>query len=192
MSKVWETQLTPQEVHVYKQLFQVASKTKPNVVTGIEAVQFFAKSGLPNAILSEVSPYSKQTDRYSSFARFGRQQTKKISAILLKTRLLLRLNLLHVLRTVFKQLNHCFLQVKKKKMFHKGSLFFLLIKHTVTPLPKINGVQLTSSTITSAEKKKYQTIYNAQNPTANGIPADTARQLFAKSRLPQDQLAQVW
>lgn len=77
-------------------------------------------------------------------------------------------------------------------MFHKGSLFFLLIKHTVTPLPKINGVQLTSSTITSAEKKKYQTIYNAQNPTANGIPADTARQLFAKSRLPQDQLAQVW
>lgn len=50
----WESQLTPQEIHAYKQFFQAASKSQPNVVTGMEAVQFFAKSGLPNNVLSEV------------------------------------------------------------------------------------------------------------------------------------------
>jgi epidermal growth factor receptor substrate 15 len=73
----------------------------------------------------------------------------------------------------------------------------------VTPLPKIQGIQLTSSNrssmdslskaaITPAERKKYQNIYWAQNPTSNGIPANTARNLFAKSRLPNHQLSQIW
>lgn len=55
MSTLWETQLRPEEVQAYKQLFQVAAKSQPNVVTGIEAVEFFAKSGLANSVLSEVS-----------------------------------------------------------------------------------------------------------------------------------------
>lgn len=54
MSKVWETKLSPQEVEAYKQLFKEASKTQPDIVTGQEAVQFFAKSGLNNTLLSEV------------------------------------------------------------------------------------------------------------------------------------------
>jgi hypothetical protein len=46
--------------------------------------------------------------------------------------------------------------------------------------------------ITPDERKKYQNIYQAQNPTSNGIPANTARNLFAKSRLSNDQLSQIW
>jgi hypothetical protein len=53
----WESQLTPQEAFAYKQFFKAAAKSQPNLVTGMEAVQFFAKSGLPNTVLSEVSQY---------------------------------------------------------------------------------------------------------------------------------------
>lgn len=60
-------------------------------------------------------------------------------------------------------------------------------------MPQIQGVQLNSNTVmTSTEKQKYQTIYKAQQPTANGIPAENAKALFSKSRLPKDQLAQIW
>lgn len=51
----WESMLTPEEVDAYKQLFQVAAQTQPHAVSGLEAVQFFAKSGLPNASLSQVN-----------------------------------------------------------------------------------------------------------------------------------------
>lgn len=55
MSSSWESKLTPREVNVYKQYFQAAAKSQPNVVSGMEAVQFFAKSGLPNDMLSQAS-----------------------------------------------------------------------------------------------------------------------------------------
>jgi hypothetical protein len=55
MSTSWESKLTPREVSAYKQLFQSARKSQPNKVTGLEAVQFFAKSGLANDILSQVN-----------------------------------------------------------------------------------------------------------------------------------------
>lgn len=74
----------------------------------------------------------------------------------------------------------------------------------VTPLPSFQGIQLSNSKISStdpvnsnqaislAEKKKYQSIYQSQNPTANGILAANAKALFARSRLPKTQLAQIW
>jgi hypothetical protein len=49
-----------------------------------------------------------------------------------------------------------------------------------------------TSAISPQEKKKYQSIYKSQHPTSNGIPAETARNLFVKSRLPNDQLIQIW
>lgn len=53
----WESQLSPQEVNYYQQLFQSASQSQEGIVTGTEAVRFFASSGVPNEILSEVSPF---------------------------------------------------------------------------------------------------------------------------------------
>lgn len=46
--------------------------------------------------------------------------------------------------------------------------------------------------MTPNEKKKYQAIYKSQQPTANGIPAEAAKALFSKSRLPNHQLTQIW
>lgn len=50
----WDSQLTPQEQKYFVQLFQSVSKTQDGIVTGNEAVRFFATSGVPNEILSEV------------------------------------------------------------------------------------------------------------------------------------------
>lgn len=55
----WESLLSPQEFQAYLKFFSAASGGKPNIVTGQEAVRFFARSGIPNEILSDVSkPYS--------------------------------------------------------------------------------------------------------------------------------------
>lgn len=51
---------------------------------------------------------------------------------------------------------------------------------------------LGAAVMSDAERNKYRTIYQNQNPTPNGIPAETAKNLFSKSRLPNDQLAQIW
>ena len=50
----WDAQLTPQESKYFLQLFKNASQSQEGIVTGIEAVRFFATSGVPNEILSEV------------------------------------------------------------------------------------------------------------------------------------------
>lgn len=51
----WDSQLTPKEAKYFIQLFQSVSKTQEGIVTGGEAVRFFASSGVPNEILSEVN-----------------------------------------------------------------------------------------------------------------------------------------
>lgn len=51
----WESQLSSQEYKYFTQLFQFVSKQQEGIVTGAEAVRFFATSGVPNQILSEVS-----------------------------------------------------------------------------------------------------------------------------------------
>jgi epidermal growth factor receptor substrate 15 len=87
-----------------------------------------------------------------------------------------------------------------------GSEFFFFINSysflIVTPLPQIKGVRVTTinfppsntapAAISPAERKKYQAIYQAQRPTATGVPAETARALFNKSKLPNDHLSQIW
>lgn len=50
----WDSLLTSQETRLFSHLFQFVSKTQDGIVTGPEAVQFFATSGVPNEILSEV------------------------------------------------------------------------------------------------------------------------------------------
>lgn len=51
----WESHLSPQEVRAYGIFFAAANGGKANIVTGQEAVTFFARSGIPNEILSDVS-----------------------------------------------------------------------------------------------------------------------------------------
>lgn len=56
----WDSLLTSQETRLFSHLFQFVSKTQDGIVTGPEAVQFFATSGVPNEILSEVNGKRKK------------------------------------------------------------------------------------------------------------------------------------
>lgn len=56
----WDSLLTSQETRLFSHLFQFVSKTQDGIVTGPEAVQFFATSGVPNEILSEVIGKKKE------------------------------------------------------------------------------------------------------------------------------------
>jgi epidermal growth factor receptor substrate 15 len=46
--------LTPEEVYIYQQLFTYADETKKGLISGQQAVQFFAKSKLPSPVLGEI------------------------------------------------------------------------------------------------------------------------------------------
>jgi hypothetical protein len=50
-----EENLSPEERHIYAQLFKAADIDGKGIVLGEEAVEFFKKSGVPPPILSEVS-----------------------------------------------------------------------------------------------------------------------------------------
>lgn len=47
--------MTPQEQQFFNKCFRAASRSQTGLVTGPEAVRFFATSGVPNQILSDVS-----------------------------------------------------------------------------------------------------------------------------------------
>ena len=61
-SSSWESYLTPQERNAYAQYFRAANRSQSGSVTGPEAVQFFATSGVPTQILSEVEISAHRTN----------------------------------------------------------------------------------------------------------------------------------
>jgi hypothetical protein len=52
-----EENLTPEERHIYSQLFKAADIDGKGIVLGEEAVEFFKKSAVPSQILSEVGKH---------------------------------------------------------------------------------------------------------------------------------------
>ncbi|KAG1149824.1 hypothetical protein G6F37_011336 [Rhizopus arrhizus] len=154
--RTWESTLTPEEVAVYKQCFKAAVLSQPNAVTGMEAVQFFGKSGLPNTTLSEI--WETADEQNLGYL------TQDTFAIALKLIACAQNN------------------IKPKKH----------ILSTITPLPRIKDITDHHASITPVDRAKYQTIYRSQNPSKNGIDAQTAKNLFLKSKLSNEQLAQIW
>ncbi|KAG0938309.1 hypothetical protein G6F30_007817 [Rhizopus arrhizus] len=154
--RTWESTLTPEEVAIYKQCFKAAVLSQPNAVTGMEAVQFFGKSGLPNTTLSEI--WETADEQNLGYL------TQDTFAIALKLIACAQNN------------------IKPKKH----------ILSTITPLPRIKDITDHHASITPVDRAKYQAIYRSQNPSKNGIDAQTAKNLFLKSKLSNEQLAQIW
>lgn len=59
-------------------------------------------------------------------------------------------------------------------------------------MPRIKDITDHHASITPVDRAKYQAIYRSQNPSKNGIDAQTAKNLFLKSKLSNEQLAQIW
>ncbi|KAL4208196.1 hypothetical protein CU097_011449 [Rhizopus azygosporus] len=162
----WESLLTPQETRLYSHLFQTVSKTQEGIVTGAEAVRFFATSGVPTEILSEIWEAADR-DKVGYL-------TPETFAIALK-------------------LIAC---------AQHGKEAVEPVLATRVPLPQFDGVVAPSPMIannsaldipiTAAEREKYASIFRVHQPVNGIMDAETARNVFLKSKLPVDTLSQIW
>ncbi|KAI7859767.1 hypothetical protein BDC45DRAFT_587054 [Circinella umbellata] len=154
MSSNWNSTLTPQEVQAYGQFFNAANGGKSAVVNGQEAVTFFARSGIPNEILSDIW---ETADRDN----LG-YLTPETFSIALK---------------------------------------LIASAQHVVPLPQFEGFNpdatsppenLGNEVITPSEREKYLGIFRAHQPVQGVLDAEKVRNIFNKSKLPNEYLAQIW
>ncbi|GAN04352.1 hypothetical protein MAM1_0061c03812 [Mucor ambiguus] len=175
----WESQLSSQESKYFNQLFQFVSKQQEGIVTGAEAVRFFATSGVPNQILSEIwEAADRDKVGYLTPETFSialkliacAQHGKEANANVLST-------------------------VVPLPQFDGAVAPSPLVSHTSTPLatPSAGAASAAASTpITSAEREKYANIFKVHQPVNGVLDANTARNVFIKSKLSMETLSQIW
>ncbi|KAI9261325.1 hypothetical protein EDC94DRAFT_609861 [Helicostylum pulchrum] len=165
----WDSQLTPQEQKYFVQLFQSVSKTQDGIVTGNEAVRFFATSGVPNEILSEIWEAADR-DKVGYL-------TPETFSIALK-------------------LIACAQHGKEAAEPVLATVVPLPQFDGVAPspisTPLLSAPSINSSIITAAEREKYANIFKVHQPVNGVLDATTARSVFLKSKLPMDTLGQIW
>ncbi|KAI8333199.1 hypothetical protein EDC96DRAFT_526149 [Choanephora cucurbitarum] len=168
----WDSHLSPKEAKYYAQLFQIASKSQEGIVTGNEAVQFFATSGIPTQILSEIWEAADR-DRvgYLTPETFTialkliacAQHGKEASADIIATDVPL-------------------------PQFDGATI--------VAPSPIVSNTNINNNSanapITEAEREKYASIFRVHQPVNGVLDAETAKNVFLKSKLPMDILSQIW
>lgn len=70
-----------------------------------------------------------------------------------------------------------------------------LVSHASTPLatPSTGAATAAASApITSAEREKYANIFKVHQPVNGVLDANTARNVFIKSKLSMETLSQIW
>ncbi|ORX44930.1 hypothetical protein DM01DRAFT_1340240 [Hesseltinella vesiculosa] len=163
----WEKYLSPQEAGAYGQLFKTVSKATPGIVTGTEAVQFFATSGVPNPILSDIwETADRDNHGYLTPETFS-----------------IALKLIACAQHGTEVADPIISTTVPLPQF-KG-----LEKSVVSP-PIAPATA--SAVITPTEREKYITIFRAQQPKNGQLDGAAARNVFIKSKLSNDILGQIW
>ncbi|KAI8638865.1 hypothetical protein BD408DRAFT_422384 [Parasitella parasitica] len=161
----WKSQLSPKESEYFTQLFDFVSKQQKGIVTGAEAVRFFATSGVPTQILSEIW---EAADRDK-----GGYLTPETFSIALK-------------------LIAC-AQHGKEADTNVLSTVVPLPQFDVAVVPSPVVPNASAATpITPAEREKYAGIFKVHQPANGVLDGDTAREVFIKSKLPMETLSQIW
>ncbi|KAI9495580.1 hypothetical protein BDB00DRAFT_812531 [Zychaea mexicana] len=180
-SSSWESYLTPQEINAYAQYFRAANRSQSGIVTGPEAVQFFATSGVPNQILSDIW---ETADRD---------------------------NIGHLTAETFA------VALKLIACAQHGKEVTEPVLATSVPLPQFEGFKLDNNNVnnattgggsssdspagpadgpgmrlTPAEREKYISIFRVHQPTDGVLDATNAKNIFMKSKLPNETLGQIW
>ncbi|KAI7893017.1 uncharacterized protein EV154DRAFT_440444 [Mucor mucedo] len=167
----WDSQLSPQEAKYFLQLFQSVSKTQEGIVTGNEAVRFFATSGVPNEILSEIWEAADR-DKVGYL-------TPETFSIALK---------LIACAQHGKEASEPVLATVVPLPQFDG----VAPSPISTPLLSAPSLNNNASLITAAEREKYANIFKVHQPVNGVLDANTAKSVFLKSKLPMDTLSQIW
>ncbi|KAI9031588.1 hypothetical protein CLU79DRAFT_802150 [Phycomyces nitens] len=171
----WESHLTPQEAPYYAKLFQMTSKSNPGIVTGTEAVQFFATSGVPNQILSNIwEATDHENNGYLTPETFSialkliacAQNGKQVSQPVLST----------------------VVPLPRFKGIPSPESPVMTRASPAQPPQTLSPAEV----ITPVEREKYGSIFRAHHPNNGVLDADTAKSIFLKSQLPAETLGQIW
>ncbi|KAI8986422.1 hypothetical protein BDB01DRAFT_849478 [Pilobolus umbonatus] len=173
MSSSWTSLVTPQEYKYYMQLFHSVSKAQEGIVTGGEAVRFFATSGVPTQILSEIWE-AADSDKVGYLTPESFSVALKLIACAQHGQEAVE----PILSTVvpFPQFDGTPTVAQSPAIMS-------------TPSIQSNTV---NAPITPAECEKYSNIFKIHQPTRGVLDADTAKRVFLKSKLPLDVLSQIW
>ncbi|KAI7871129.1 hypothetical protein BDF14DRAFT_1188981 [Spinellus fusiger] len=167
-STAWETLLTPKEIQAYGQLFNSVSTSTPGIITGQEAVRFFATSGVPNEILSEIwEAADKNNCGYLTPETFS-----------------LALKLIACAQHGREVSEPVFATVVPLPQFENTPLD--------TAASVVKSPPSAVDTITLEEREMYMSIFCAQDPKRTTMDAEIAKNILMKSKLPTDTLGQIW
>ncbi|KAI8060124.1 hypothetical protein BC940DRAFT_312641 [Gongronella butleri] len=172
----WEKYLSAQEAVVYGQLFKAVSNVTSGIVTGTEAVQFFAKSGVPNQILSDIW---ETADRDN----LGYLTPETFS---------IALKLIACAQHGTEVADPIISTSVPLPQFKGMSLDTVSSPRPNAPAAAAAVASAPAAMITATEREKYAAIFRAQQPKNGVLDANAAKSVFLKSRLPNDTLAEIW
>ena len=67
-----------------------------------------------------------------------------------------------------------------------------IVSNTNTPLITTTSSAAASEPISNAEREKYANIFKVHQPVNGVLDANTARNVFIKSKLSMETLSQIW
>ncbi|KAH8555774.1 hypothetical protein BGW37DRAFT_418319 [Umbelopsis sp. PMI_123] len=171
----WDSALSAEDKKAYAQFFKFADEENKGFITGDEAVKFFARSGVPNQILAEIwEAVDKDNTGILNLESFAKA-------------------------------------LKLIACAQHGYSPSSPLLSTSTPLPQFDGVTISNSPrlsspfqisneeahsstgeISANAREKYSKMFLMAHPVNGVLDADSARNIFMKSNLSVDQLAQIW
>ncbi|KAI7859687.1 hypothetical protein BDC45DRAFT_475663 [Circinella umbellata] len=181
----WESYLTPHELSAYTQYFRATSRSQQDVVTGLEAVQFFATSGVPNQILSDIWEAADRDNvgyltpetfaialKLIACAQHGKEVTEPVLATSVPLPQFegLKLDNNNIVISTIPSNNSPAITTQKQPQQADGP-----------------GMKLTP-----AEREKYISIFRVHQPVDGVLDATNAKSIFMKSKLSNETLGQIW
>ncbi|KAL1917992.1 uncharacterized protein VTP21DRAFT_3258 [Calcarisporiella thermophila] len=171
--------LTPEEKHVYGQLWKHAAKEGRNLLSGQDAVPFFSKSGLSQDILGEIWQLSDADGKGSldpqgfsiALRLIGHAQNNRLPSAAL----------IHIDGPLPK--------IEGVAITPLSTPLETRIESPKTrPIVQIEPL----SSISPKDRAKYLEMFEKTNPVNGLLDGEKAKGIFMKSKLPLETLAQIW
>ncbi|KAI8583513.1 hypothetical protein K450DRAFT_221553 [Umbelopsis ramanniana AG] len=166
-----EENLTPEERHIYPQLFKAADIDGKGIVLGEEAVEFFKKSGLPSHVLSEI--WTAADDEQRGFLT---QQEFYVALKLIACFQNGQTAAVPVFSTVVPPPRFDGVYVEPYPTTHNG----------------VSAMASQLDSIKADERERFIRIFRTNSSPDGFMEGTHAHRLFEKSNLPPDTLSKLW
>ncbi|KAH8554226.1 hypothetical protein BGW37DRAFT_412027, partial [Umbelopsis sp. PMI_123] len=163
--------LTPEERHIYPQLFKAADIDGKGIVLGEEAVEFFKKSGVPSHVLSEI--WTAADDEQRGF--------------LTQQEFYVALKLIACFQNGQTAAEPVFSTVVPPPRFDG-----IYVEPYSTPGNGASVMTTQLDTIKADERERFIRIFRTNSSPDGFMDGNLAHRLFEKSNLPPDTLNKLW